>query len=239
MKKAVILNAGEGKRLRPLTQGKPKCLLKINGVTILEHQLDNLVECGIKDALLVVGYHSQMIMKSVEKGNFKLHVTYVYNPIFDRTNTVYSLLLAMSNIDAGFVYLNGDVIFHSEVLKRLLNSPQHTSIAIVKKKVKEEEVKVQIKNYRVTRIGKELDPARAYGEFIGIAKFSQRFAKLLKEKLNEIIMEGKSNAFFERALDRTLKLCKVFGLDITDLPCIEIDTLEDFHKAKRMYLKIV
>ena len=238
MDKAVILNAGEGKRMRPLTSVKPKCLLRLNSLTILEHQLVNLIECGIKEVILVIGYRADQIIRKFEGLNFELDVNFIHNPIYYKTNTVYSLWLARESIKDDFVYLNGDVMFHKEVLERLLKSHYDTCIAVERKQVGEEEVKVRLVSNLVTAIGKDIELSKAHGEFIGIAKFSKRFNQLFINKLNEVVKEGKVNEFFEVALDRTLKSYDVYAIDVSDLPCIEVDTYEDFNTAKETYSEI-
>lgn len=238
MYKAVILDAGEGKRLRPLTSLKPKCLLKLNGMTILEHQLINLIKCGIKDVAIVVGYHASQIVEGVKNKDFDLETEFIQNPIYYKTNTVYSLWLAREYIKNDFVYLNGDVVFHKEALRRLLKSHYDTSIAVERKQVKEEEVKVRLVSNLVTAIGKDIELSKAHGEFVGIAKFSKRFNQLFINKLSEVVKEGKVNEFFEVALDRTLKSYDVYAVDVSDLPCVEVDTYEDFNTAKQFYSEI-
>lgn len=238
MDKAVILNAGEGKRMRPLTSVKPKCLLKLNNLTILEHQLINLIECGIREVILVIGYRADQIIYKIESLNSELDVNFIHNPIYYKTNTVYSLWLARESIKDDFVYLNGDVMFHKEVLERLLKSHYDTCIAVERKQVGEEEVKVRLVSNLVTAIGKDIELSKAHGEFIGIAKFSKRFNQLFINKLNDVVKEGKVNEFFEVALDRALKTYDVYAIDVSDLPCIEVDTYEDFNTAKEFYSEI-
>lgn len=238
MDKAIILNAGEGKRLRPLTKNLPKCLLKIGNKTILEHQLSNLAKCSIKEVTVVIGHRSEMICRKIRQAPFDLSVNYIWNEIYYKTNTAYSLWLARNEMDEDFIYLNGDVLFHQEALRRLIQSKFDTCLAISKKKVGKEEMKVRIANCIIRRIGKEMEPSLADGEFIGIARFSKEFNVLLKKKLEEVIKEGKLNAFFEHAVQRTLRTHSIYAVDVSDIPCIEIDNHGDFNEAKRMYLKI-
>ena len=239
MDKAIILNAGEGKRLRPLTELVPKCLLKLDGITILEHQLANLADCGIREVVIVIGYRADQIFWKVKDERFGLNIKFIQNPIFAETNTVYSLWLARNEIKRDFLYFNGDVIFHKHVLKRLINAEYDTCIAIDNRKVGEEEVKVQLISNKVKVIGKKIDPSKAQGEFIGIAKFSQKFNYVFVEKLDEVVKEGAINALFEVALDRALKYYDVHAVDVSDLPCMEIDSHEDFKVARKIYSKII
>ena len=125
-------------------------------------------------------------------------------------------------------------MFHKEVLERLLKSHYNTCIAVEKKQVNEEEVKVRLDSNLVKAIGKDIELSKAHGEFIGIAKFSKRFNQLFINKLNDVVKEGKVNEFFEVALDRALKTYDVYAVDVSDLPCIEVDTYEDFNIAKKI-----
>lgn len=235
---AVILDAGEGKRLRPLTHPKPKCLLKLNDTTILGHQLTNLVKCGVRKVVIVVGYRAVQILEEIKSKDFDLEIEFISNPIYYKTNTVYSLWLARKRIRDDFVYLNGDVVFHTGVLERLLKSCFETCIAVKREKAGEEEVKVRLSANRVEKIGKDMRASDADGEFIGIAKFSKKFNNFFIGKLDEVVEEGKVDHFFEVALDRALKNVGVYAVDVSDLPCVEVDTYEDFNLAKKFYFQI-
>jgi len=235
---ATILNAGEGKRLRPLTSLKPKCLLKLNKATILEQQLINLASCGIRDVVMVVGYRESQIIEETRKKNFNLEIKFVRNPVYCETNTVYSLWLAREHIKDDFVYINGDVVFDKRVLERLLKSHYDTCIAVEKKRVTEEEVKVRLTSNLVMAIGKDLELSRADGEFVGIARFSKKFSPLLFANLGKVVEEGEVDGFFEVALDRVLKHYRVHAVDVSDLLCVEVDSFEDFDKAKKIYSQI-
>jgi len=162
--KAVILNAGEGKRLRPLTTLKPKCLLRLNTITILEHQLNNLIECGIEKVIIVVGYLANQIFEAMNNKNFPIEIEFIQNPIYFKTNTIYSLWLARKHIKDDFVYLNGDVVFDEKILERLLKSSYKACIAVDKRQVGREEVKVHLVSNLVKRIGKNIEASKAHGE---------------------------------------------------------------------------
>ena len=239
MEKAIVLNAGEGKRLRPLTRDMPKCLLEIGGKTILEHQLSGLDKCGIKTVMLVLGYKFPMILEKIRHCSFDLRIEYMINPIYSKTNTAYSLWLVRDEMNQDFVYLNGDVFFHMNILKRLLRSKCNTCLAIVRKEVGAEEVKVKLCNGLVTELNKEIAPSVADGEFVGIAKFSQSINDAFKKGLNDIVNEGRLNAFFELAIERLLKIYNLWAVDVSDLPCIEIDTHKDLDDAERVYLELL
>ena len=126
---AVILNAGLGSRLLPLTKDIPKCLLQINGKSILEYQIDILRKNGVSEIIVVVGYKKEKILNILDND-----ITIIENPIYFKTNSSYSLWLTR-NIVSGkkFLYLNGDLICHESVISKLLKSNNKCSIIIEKK----------------------------------------------------------------------------------------------------------
>ena len=172
--KAVILAAGSARRLSPLTDTKHKCLIEIGQKPILEHQLDALDFYGVKEALIVVGYLKEQIISKYGNHYKGIHLQYIENPLYASTNTVYSLMLAGDYFrGSDFLYFNADVVFHHELLGRLIHSEKPTALGVEVKKCGEEEVKVIVdETRRILRIGKKLSPDECLGEFVGIAKFS-------------------------------------------------------------------
>ena len=137
---AVILAAGRGTRLQPLTNDKPKCLIDVGNMTIIEHQIGALRRCGIKDILIVTGHYSDKIKETLGK-----RARYTYNPRFDQTNSLYSLWLIKNKINDDFILLNADVFFHTAILERLINSQYPDVLAVdSKKKLIDGEMNVKI-----------------------------------------------------------------------------------------------
>ena len=118
--KAIILASGVGKRLRPLTNDTPKPLLKINGKTILEHQLDNLSKCKIKNVIITTGPFEDKIQQFCHKKFRSVTFSFVNNPQYDTTNYIYSLWLTKDLIDEDVVLIHGDLIFTEKLLQKLI-----------------------------------------------------------------------------------------------------------------------
>ncbi len=229
------MNAGEGKRLRPLTLETPKCLLAVGGNTILENQLSKLIDCGITEVVMVLGYKPEKIMEFAKRKFPNLDFRFVFNEEYAKTNTVYSLKLAMKEVNGAFVLLNGDVFFHSEILSRVLDSAYKTCLAVSKHKLGEEEVKVLLKGDLVISIGKHLEPSKADGEFIGVAKFSKNENGLLAAKIREVLKTSNgASCYFEAAVNLMLDSLCVFAVDISRFPSVEIDTHEDLMHAREL-----
>jgi len=224
--KAIILAAGEAKRLGPVAENKPKCLLKIGQRTIIDYQIQALVKAKIEDLVIVVGYKSEILKNHVLSFYPTISMKFIYNPIYYETNTIYSLWLASSEFDDDFLYLNADVLFHREILTKLINSKFRNCLAVSLKPYEEEEVRVKVKRDFLEDIGKEIE---GDGEFIGLAKFSKEFGVEFKKELDTLAPTNK-NAFFELALKRLIK--NLNFLNIGSLPYIEIDFPEDLTKAR-------
>jgi len=234
--KAIILNAGKGGRLGNLTDDRPKCLVEVGGRPILDFQLDALRLAGVLELVIVVGYRHEMIRDYLKRYPEFL-VTWLENPDYAETNTAYSLWLARHEMTDAFLYLNGDVLFHPELVRRLVAAPSVNPLAIERKQCGDEEVKVLLNGTRITAIGKDIPPDKAYGEFIGVARFSGEIGPLFGATLEEVILRDKLlKNYFETALDRMLAKSSFTALDISDLPCIEIDFPEDLERARTVVL---
>jgi len=232
--KAIILAAGIGSRLIPLTSNVPKCLLKINSITILEHQVRNLKECGIKEITLVSGYRSDKIFRFCQENSIDINL--VYNKNYADTSNLYSLWFARSHIKGGFVCLNSDVVFDVEILKNLINSEGEICLAIDKKECIEEDMKVTVENGFVTKIGKRIPREKVYGEFIGISKFTEKGSEKLFQILSNVSMDSKRSGYVALGIQQLINQgYKVNEFKIRRRFWADIDFIEDLNEV-RAYL---
>lgn len=228
---AIILAAGRSMRLRPLIDDKPKCLLPMGPKTILDWQLESLQSAGVDHIVLVVGYRREMIERHVRDRYPQLNVQYVENPDFATTNTLFSLERALNAYSGDFYYLNADVVFDEQILARLVPGDDGGYLAVDCKQCREEEVKVIVDGNAVLEIGKHLDPSACYGEFIGVAKFCGSFANRFRASVHAEAVAGNEMKFFEHALDQMSDKSGLVAVDITGLPCVEVDFPEDYEYA--------
>ena len=127
---AVILAAGQGTRLGPVTDHCPKCLVEVQGKPILQYQLEALCEAGVRECVIVVGYRAAQV-RSFFGARFRdVAITYVENEIFDRTNNIYSLWLARREITGDLLLLEGDLIFEPALLIDLLETPYENTAVV-------------------------------------------------------------------------------------------------------------
>lgn len=229
--RAIILAAGVSSRLRPLTDERPKCLLPMGQKTILDWQLESLQAAGVSDFVIVVGYRRERIEDHVRNLYPSLRVRFVVNEEYETTNTLFSLNAALAECRGDFYYLNADVVFDEQILFKLAQGREGGYIAIDRKQCREEEVKVMVRDGQVYAIGKHLDPAVSYGEFIGVANFSGEFAERFRTTVHDEAVGGNEMRFFEHALDVLADKSRLIAVDITGLACIEIDFPEDYDAA--------
>lgn len=238
--KAIILAAGVGSRIRPLTDNCPKSLLKVDGKTILEMMISHLQECGINEVVFVLGYLQDQIKDFVTLNFPDLKAHFVTNERYAETNTGFSLMLAKDLINGStFIKFDADVVFDKEILKRLIDS-EHANCLCIDKNINldAEEIKVIVKEQnRVLKASKTVNPKDAIGESIGIEKISSETAKLLFAEL-ELMMKDEQNhqEYYEGAYERLIDQNVAFyALDISGLKWTEIDTHEDFVTAKKIF----
>ena len=130
---AIILAAGMGKRLKSLTAGNTKCMVKVNGVSLVERALSQLDELGLERIVFVVGYHGDQLIDYIKSLHVNTPIEYVDNPIYDRTNNIYSLYLAADYLERDdTLLLESDLIFEEGVLRELVDDPRPT-LALVDK----------------------------------------------------------------------------------------------------------
>lgn len=242
---AVILAAGVSRRLRPLTDYIPKCLLDVSGRNLLQRTLDNLAINKITDILIVTGYRENMIKEYVEKSVSGLNVTFITNPDYQHNNNSYSLWLSRNFVKEDFILLDSDILFDERIITKLIQSQYHNCLAVnADGELDKEQMKVVVdKDFRILQIGKEIEVDKSYGESIGIEKFSFDFSRMLFEILDrKITKENKVNEFYETTfqeiVDRHDPQYSIYCVDISEYQCIEIDTIEDYNKANQLTINI-
>jgi len=226
---AVILAAGVSSRLRPLTDSIPKALLAVGNKPLLQRTLETLRTIPVERCVVVCGYHRDAIAEFFRSFPGPVPVTLIDNPLFGSTGNNYSLWCARAEVAGhAMILLDSDILFDPRILVRLLASP-HSDALVIKAgaHLGREEVKVETDGDGcIRKIGKEIEPARASGESIGIEKFSQGATADLFS-----ILEQRKEASFQVLIDRGHRL---FAVPSTPFACIEIDTRDDLAEAEEM-----
>jgi choline kinase len=234
--KAIILAAGKGTRLNGVDL-KPKCLFEVGGRTLLDRQLSALAAAGINDVVLVLGFEAERIRRHCPP-----NVSFVLNTRFEETSSLYSLWLAREHLTDGFVVLNCDVLFHPQLLTRLLSAPFHDALLIdlvdkQNNQLGDEEMKVKLDDGRVVDIRKDLAPAEADGENVGVVKFSAQGAKRLIDEMDSLISRGGCERDWAPRAFRAYALrYPLHAISTEDYPWIEIDFPADYQRAQKEIL---
>lgn len=242
--KAVILAAGIGSRLRPITYEKPKCLTKVYGKSILEKQIENMYQCGIFEVIIVTGYRSEAVFNLNLKERFrKMKLHFIENEYYEMTNNMYSLYLTRFLINnESFILCNGDVFFEASILRQLLSSEREDLIAVDKGIFNNESMKIKTDgSNKIIDISKEIVESDAAGCSIDIYKFSGLSSSILFEEIEKMIeIEKKSKEWTEIALQRLFQTNRINmePMDIAGAKWVEIDDHKDLAEADRVFSEL-
>ncbi len=227
--KIIILAAGIGSRLgNPF----PKPLTKLDdGKSIMEKQLENITTYfDVNDVFIVVGFKKELIMEQFHE------VSYVYNPLFDCTNTSKSLLKALKKLkNESVLWFNGDVVFEKSLLSELTKdiANNNSFIAVNTARVSDEEVKYTLKNGYIQELSKEVK--NGLGEAVGINFISSKDIGHFIKRLEECA----DNDYFEKGLEMAIQSdgIQIKPIDISKYGCIEVDFTEDLANANQLFAK--
>lgn len=235
--KAIILNSGVGIRFRPFTNKNPKCLAKLNGKTILEHELENLSHYGIKNIIITIGPFEEKIKNLVKDKFPQLNVTYVKNPKYDSTNYIYSMWLTKHLIDEDILLLHGDVVFEKKLLGRLLDEKYSTCVLINNKiEPPKKDFKGKVKDNLIKEIGVNVFGENAF--FLApIYKFSKNDFNLWLEEIEKFVKKGNVNVYAEEAFNNIHNQIKLHTIYFGDEFCMEIDDFDDLEIAREFSRK--
>ncbi len=225
---AVILAGGEGSRLREVSEGRPKCLLEIGGKPIIEHQIAALSDNGIHTILVVLGYQADMVRAVVGK-----KAEFIENTRYKETNSLYSLWLARDWIKGPFVLMNGDVLFHPEILDRLLKGSGNALAYDSTSTRGLEQTKVVISKGRVVDLGKDIASEIGRGESIGLLRFDADGARALFSRVDYLVQNGDTDSWSIEGVRSACSEIVIRGINIAGLPWAEIDFPGDLERARK------
>ena len=231
--KAVILAAGVGKRLWEVTQHRPKCLIEIGGRSLLHRYLEILAGLGIRRTTIVVGYRQEMIRAAVERDACGVTVDFLVNDQFHR-GSISSLWIARAALDDDVIVMDADVLFHRDILRRLVES-SHENALLMDESVRQtgEECMVVVAGGRVIALTKKMPDRYDYaGEGVGFLRVRHADTLHMVESLQSHIDKESWNMEYEDALQQFFQTVKVGHEKIGGLPWTEIDFVEDVKKAE-------
>jgi choline kinase len=233
---AVILAAGLGIRLRPLTHRVPKGLIEIGGKTLLEHSIENLSIYGISKTIIVIGHLGEMIKGKFNENYMGMEISYVENTKYSKTGSMYSFSMTRDFIDDDVIILDGDLLYEHIAIKNILTSGSDDCTIVTNISGSGDEVYVCAdKSARLSWLGKNIPANSApLGEFIGITKLSRMFLDKLFDNAADDYQKGDLGYFFEDVLyntNRSYDDYPVYAVYLPDLRWIEIDKESDYVRA--------
>ena len=251
---AIILSAGMGTRLMPLTKEVPKPLLKIENKTLLERMIDNCLNLGIDKYILVVGYNKDKVydIAPILESEKNIKITIVENNDYEITNTSVSTYLASKyiekeNLDDDFILINGDNVVDPDIIKKIAVSDKSSMVVDNVKKLNEESFKLiinefvisddeMIANGKIKEIGKEIDISSSSGEFIGVSKVIKKDIPKFNEILIKLIDENKQN-YYDFAFKNLSYSSQINYILTNGLKWTEIDDLNDWNFANELIVE--
>ena len=225
--KALILNSGLGHRMGVLTSEHPKCMTEISHKnTILSRQLRQIADAGIKEVVMTTGYYDQVLIEYCNFLNLPIKFTFVNNPLYDKTNYIYSIYCAKEYLqDDDIVLMHGDLVFENIIFDEVVNSEKSVMTVSSTIDLPEKDFKAVIKDGKIVKVGIE---------FFNDAMAAQPLYKINKEDwkvwLDNIINFCESDnrtCYAENAFNEVSDACNIYPLDVKNGLCAEIDTPED------------
>lgn len=235
---ALILSAGQGKRLLPLTASTPKCLLPLQGKSVIQWQIEALAACGVGRVSVVVGFGADKVKAELERWCApSFEVVAVDNPHFAVSDNLVSCWIARREMESDFVLLNGDTLFEQRVLQRLLDSAQAPVMMTISRKASydADDMKVRCDDSKLLAVGKDLPLTETTGESIGMLRFCGDGPALFRDALDAAMrQEGASRRWYLSVVDGLAKRGLVSTVSVEDLQWAEIDFPQDLEKASEL-----
>ena len=227
--KALILNSGLGRRMGVLSSEHPKCMTEVShNNTILSRQLRQISEYGIKEVVMTTGYYDKVLIDYCNFLQLPLKITFVNNPVYDKTNYIYSIYCAREFLkDDDIVLMHGDLVFENLVFETVINSPESCMAVSSTLPLPEKDFKAVIKDGLIKKVGIE---------FFDNAMAAQPLYKLNKadwlvwlNAIESFCEADNVNCYAEKALNEVSERCNIKPLDVKEMLCSEIDTPEDLN----------
>ncbi len=228
--KALILNSGMGTRMGVLTSEHPKCMTEINTRdTILSRQLRLIEDAGIEEVVITTGYYDSVLIDYCEGLNLSLHYTFVKNPIYDKTNYIYSIYCAREYLEDDIILMHGDLVFENEVFDKLLESKKSCMTVSSTLPLPEKDFKAQISDGTVLKVGVDI-----FENAVEAQPLYKLFRVDWQKWLNKIVSfceSGNTKVYAENALNELNGAANINALDVQNLLCSEIDNPADLEKV--------
>ncbi|MDG1249297.1 MAG: phosphocholine cytidylyltransferase family protein [Gammaproteobacteria bacterium] len=238
--KAIILSAGQGRRLLPYTKSTPKCLLELSEKPFIEYQIDTLLQLGVSEIVVVVGYAANAVKQVLQERYDSNQVRTLYNPFYEVADNLASCWMAREELHGEFMILNGDTLFEAAIIEKLINANDYPiTLASDEKAVyDEDDMKIAHDQGCILNIGKKLPLERVNAESIGAMKFTPEGATLFREQICHDIHQAEAlSRWYLSIIDQLASTGNVGTISIHGLDWTELDFVHDLEIARTMVSK--
>lgn len=235
--KAILLSAGRGSRLLPLTESRPKCLLPVQGTTLLGYQLDTLEAAGIRDVTVVTGFLPNLVEAELVRRTGPLKAIPFFNPFFQVADNLASCWMVRERMDDDFLLINGDTLFALDLIEKVIAAPPAPITVTIDQKAAYDldDMKVTLSGSTLRAIGKTLSPSETDAESIGILRFMGQGPEIFRSKLEQMMRtQDGVQAWFLKAINAIANTedC-VETVLIKGHRWAEVDTVSDFESLQK------
>ncbi|TRX70488.1 sugar phosphate nucleotidyltransferase [Carboxylicivirga sp. M1479] len=234
---ALLLAAGTGSRLFPLTKKSPKCLTLVNEKSILERLVSNLKKQGFKKLIIVTGHEKECIMDFLGRRSGNLSIEYIHSPLYRTTNNIYSLWMAREIINEPFVLFESDLVLNTSLLNEMVY-PDRMAVAKMQPWLNGTTVTLNKKN-EIIQFQKGTTEAYSDTRYktVNIYSFSLTSWQAIVRKLNQYISEGNVNCYYESVFAEMIedKSLSLESVSFDHKPWYEIDTIDDLAEAEKLF----
>ena len=234
--KAIILSAGQGSRLGHLVDDRPKCLIDFNGRTLLDRQLDALEANGVHEAVVVTGFHDELVNQAIAKRIGGPNVRTIFNPFFKVADNTGSLFMAREELAGDCLVWNGDTLVSRELMRRVVGNKQSGICVTIDRKhsYDEDDMKVVEDGGRLRAIGKRISGG-VNAESIGLLAFRSGGAEQFREAIEQAMRtpEG-TTIWYLRVINQIAQCADVWTLDIKGEEWGEVDFPADVDAAREL-----
>jgi choline kinase len=237
MDKAIILSAGQGSRLGHLVDNRPKCLIEFGGRTLLDRQLDTLAASGVGEAVVVTGFHDELVNEAIARRSGGPDVRTIYNPFFKVADNLGSLFMAREELAGDCLVWNGDTLVSDSLMAKVVANHRPGICVTIDRKpaYDEDDMKVVVgDDGRLSAIGKLLWEG-VKGESIGDLSFRSGGAERFREAIERDMRtpEG-TTIWYLRVIHHLAESSEVWTLDISGEQWGEVDFPEDVERAREL-----
>jgi choline kinase len=235
--KAIILSAGQGSRLGHLVDDRPKCLIDFNGRSLLDRQLDTLEANGVHEAVVVTGFHDELVNEAIARRSGGPEVRTVFNPFYKVADNTGSLFMAREELGGDCLVWNGDTLVSRELMRRVVANERSGICVTIDRKdaYDEDDMKVVEEGGRLKAIGKRLPLDRVNAESIGLLAFRSGGAEQFREAIERAMRtpEG-TTIWYLRVINHIAQGADVWTLDINGDGWGEVDFPPDVDAAREL-----